>query len=99
MAFHDYEITPYDWPFRFFITDPHESIETTQKEFYPDDPTVYPHLVDLESGECSCSDYRFNVAPFKELPDERQDCLHIIIVTRWKSNHPELPKQLPPIIL
>lgn len=87
MAFWEYEITILDWPHTFLIHDPHEKPSKEQQEFYPEDETIYPFLVDLTEQECSCVDFRI-----------QQTCIHLIIVNRYKSNFTERPKKLPPLI-
>lgn len=95
----EYEIEILDWPSRFLVSS--DELDRDQQEFYPDDPTIYPHLVDLDElkeGECTCRDFRFNVLPFLDEPDSRSRCTHIIQVQKYKSNHDSKPKKLPRLL-
>lgn len=101
MSFDDYEVIPYDWPDTFFVQD-YDEIDRDQKEFYPDDLTAYPYLVDLSNlrqGECLCRDFQFNVLPYLDDLTHRCQCLHLIIATRFKNLNPTKPTQLPKLII
>ncbi len=97
MAFYDYEITILDWPNTFLIQDPHAKIPKEQKEFYPDDPTIYPYMVDLSENYCSCEDFQFAILPFLDDPEQNKDCLHLIITKRYRNQFTERPKKIRPL--